>query len=145
MDDEIMMRKRSCILWALTPVLLLPACKQEVPAPNLIRPVRAATVADAEGLSGRSFPGRAKATEETNLSFRVAGPLIARPVNVGSNVVEGDIVARIDPRDFEVNLRNVQGQLEKANSRRDYAEKEYERAQRIRFDGCVYREDIGRA
>jgi RND family efflux transporter MFP subunit len=69
---------------------------------------------------------------EVNLSFRVGGPLISRPVDVGDMVEAGDIVASIDPRDFEVRLESVRGQLERAKAALDYGQTEYDRILRIR-------------
>ena len=52
-------------------------------------------------IASRSFTGRAVAGQEVNLSFRVAGPLIELPVSVGDAVKQDDIVARIDPTDYQ--------------------------------------------
>jgi len=79
----------------------------------------------------RSFPGLASASTEVNLSFRVGGPLISRPVDVGDEVEAGDVVARIDPNDFEVRLEGVRGQLERAKAAQAYAQTEYDRIARI--------------
>ena len=90
----------------------LTACEQEVAQKvSLPRPVHAQRVADVSDLVERSFPGRAKAENEVNRSFRVSGPLIALPANVGDKVEKGDVLARIDPRDYEVILRNAEAQL----------------------------------
>ncbi len=102
---------------ALLPAVFLIGCEEETTSQQIIRPVRAIKVSDAAQLTGRTFPGRAKAHNEVNLSFRVAGPLITRPVNVGDVVKEGVVLARIDPRDFEVNLRNVQAHLQQAKAK----------------------------
>jgi multidrug efflux pump subunit AcrA (membrane-fusion protein) len=90
--------------------------KEESSKKPVVRPVKAVRVADPSGLSNRAFPGRAKATQEVDLSFRVSGPLITRPVNVGDEVKKGQVLATIDPRDFEVDLRNVRGQLQRARA-----------------------------
>ncbi len=67
---------------ALLPALFLAGCGQEeAPEQSVVRPVRAIKVGNAAEFRQRSFPGRAKATQEVELSFRVAGPLITRPVN----------------------------------------------------------------
>jgi multidrug efflux pump subunit AcrA (membrane-fusion protein) len=66
-------------------------------------------VGDATEISRRNFPGRANAAKEVELSFRVNGPLITFPASVGDKVAQGDVLARIDPRDFEVQQRNVEG------------------------------------
>jgi len=81
-----------------------------------IRPVRAIQVAAVTEINGRSFPGRARATQEVNLSFRVSGPLNEFPVKVGDQVTQGETLARIDPRDFEVTVENAQGALGRAQA-----------------------------
>ena len=66
-----------------------------------------------------------------DLSFRVGGPMISRPVNVGDEVKTGQLVARIDPRDYEVQLRTVQGQLANAIAVRKRAQSDLDRLLRI--------------
>ena len=117
--------------FALLSPLLVGGCAQEEPEKTVIRPVRAVKVEDYAGLKGRGFPGRAEATQEIDLAFRVSGPLITRPVNVGDEVKQGDVVARIDPRDFEVNLRNVQAQLAEAKAAFERARGDFRRQKNI--------------
>ncbi|MCZ6860476.1 MAG: efflux RND transporter periplasmic adaptor subunit [Alphaproteobacteria bacterium] len=110
----------------------LSACDSEpVAKKENVRPVRAMQITDASAYHQRRFPGKAKAHKEVNLAFRVSGPLVARPVNVGTAVKAGTVVARIDPRDYEVRLRIVQGQLASTRSKLRFAESEYKRAIRI--------------
>ncbi len=94
--------------------LLMAGCGEEETGPveEVIRPVLAMKVGDATEFVGRSFPGRAKAVQEVDLSFRVSGPLITRSADVGDEAQEGEVLARIDPRDFEVRRSNVEAQLE---------------------------------
>lgn len=106
---------------------LLTGCGEEAPEKTIIRPVLAVKVGDFTGLQVRGFPGRASATQEIDLAFRVGGPLITRPVNVGDLVEQGDVVARIDPRDYEVNLSNVQAQLAEAKATLARARSDYQR------------------
>ena len=113
-------------------VLLLAGCeKEQVEEKKIIRPVRAITVGDFATFRQRQFPGTAKATQEIDLSFRVSGPLITRPVNIGDEVKVGDVVARIDPRDFEVQLNNAKGKLAKEVANAKRAQSEFEREMRI--------------
>ena len=118
------------------PILLLifvfPGCQEEIPLKEMIRMVRAVQVSDPGEFAQRWFPGQAKATQEVDLAFRVAGPLIKFPVNVGDEVPKGQELARIDPRDFQVELRNVQGQLEREKAVLKRAEADYERVVRIK-------------
>ena len=112
--------------------LLLQACeKEQLEDKNIVRPVRAMKVTDVGEIKERTFPGIAQATQEVELSFRVSGPLITLPVNVGDSVKKDDILARIDPRDFEVSLNNVRGQLDKALANAKRAQSEFDREMRI--------------
>lgn len=99
-------------LCAAISVPLLAGCSEPPPAEkDIVRPVRAMQVADTSGIKGRKFPGRAEAAEEVEVSFRVSGPLITLPVKVGDEVEQEQVIGRIDPRDFEINLKNVEAQL----------------------------------
>ena len=53
-----------------------------------------------------SFPGRAQASREATLFFRVSGPLINVNVKPGDTVKKGQVLMRIDPRDY---VRRVAG------------------------------------
>jgi RND family efflux transporter MFP subunit len=123
-------------LFLLFPVGLLTGC-EEAPLEEPIRPVLATKVGDVEGFQRDRFPGRAKAKEETNLSFRVNGPLITRVVNVGDVVQAGGLIAQIDPIDYEVALENMKGRLDKAQADLVFAKGEYKRAQ------TIFKEDPG--
>ncbi len=114
-----MIYKLRDIALVLLPVVLLSACDSEsetAKKSEVIRPVKAVKVGDPTTLTRGSLPGRAKATREVNLAFRVAGPLITFPVEVGDKVETGTVLARIDPRDFDVRLRNAAARLEGARS-----------------------------
>jgi RND family efflux transporter MFP subunit len=88
-------------LWFLAGFGLTIACSSEEPVSEIVRPVISITVADAEGFRASTLPGRAKAAQEANLAFEVSGKLIDRPVDVGSKVRRGQVVAALDPRDFQ--------------------------------------------
>jgi RND family efflux transporter MFP subunit len=132
--EEIGMgRMKSALLAALVVATTFPVglggCRRAPEEAAPVRPVRAIRVGDATQLTRRVFPGRAKAAREVDLSFRVAGPLVARPVDVGDDVVAGQELATIDPRDFEVRLRSTQAQLEEARAVQRRSADEFERAQ----------------
>jgi RND family efflux transporter MFP subunit len=126
--------KKSMVVLAvfIVTVVFLLGCQKEVEVEYVPRSVRAMQVGDVAGISQRWLPGRASASQEVNLSFRVSGPLIELPVNVGDEVDAGQLLARIDPRDFEVNLRNAEGQYSKAEAALQFAEAEYGRVVRVR-------------
>lgn len=114
------MKYRSFLIAGLiVPGLLLLGCQKEEAKPEIIRPVRAIKIAGDAGFAGRSFPGRAEATTELNLGFEVAGTIIARPVNKGDKVKRGQILARLDPRDFKNELAAAAAQRDRDRAYRD--------------------------
>ncbi len=100
-----------CSLLALT----LAGCSEPAAEPA-VRPVRAIKVGDVEAIQGRWYPGRAEAAGIVELSFRVSGPLVALPVRVGEALKTGDLIAAIDPSDFQTAVDLAKGNLERARS-----------------------------
>ncbi len=115
---------------------LLTGCEEPIEKPS-IRPVIATRVGSPEELIERTFTGQAKPSQEVNLAFRVQGPLVALPIAVGDEVKKGDVIAKIDPRDYEVNLRNVQGSLQRGRAELKRAEADLRRLTN------VYKQDPG--
>ncbi len=126
------MRNFTGLFFSILLVLFLIGCEKEVPQKEMVRSVRAIKVTSPDELSKRWFPGQAKATQEVELSFRVAGPLVDFSVDVGDRLTRNRVVAKIDPRDFQVDLRNAKGKLEEANAVLERAQADYDRVVRIR-------------
>ena len=118
-------------------VLLISGCDQGPQDTGAAEPrlVIAQKVLDASGLLERTFPGRAKASQQVNLSFRVSGPLITLPVAVGDKVKAGDVLARIDPNDFQARVNTLEGELDTARAQASLAQKEYVRGIEIDAKG----------
>jgi multidrug efflux pump subunit AcrA (membrane-fusion protein) len=103
------------LISALCSVLM--ACSGEPEnKPEVIRPVVAVQVGDAKSLTGRIFPGRAKAANEVNLSFDVAGTLNERPVNIGDAVKKGQLIAALDSRDYASTVKQARASYQEALS-----------------------------
>ncbi len=129
-----MKNKSILLLLLMTTLLALVACseKKEI-TKDEVRPVKALKLADAEPFGGRWFPGKATAVQEANLSFRVSGRVEQIPFNIGAEVRQGDLLARLDPQDYQVELNNAKAQMSKASAGLDLAESEYARVARV-FD-----------
>ena len=116
----------------IMPVLLsvlAAGCTAEPPEKEEpVRPVKAYQVADVGQQRTRSFPGRARAHNEVDLSFRVPGQLIELPNDlVGQKFKAGDTIARLDPRDYEVSVDDVRGKLQRAEASARRAQSDYQR------------------
>lgn len=98
----------------------LAGCGEEVVVERepVVRPVQTMVVG-GEGVQRLSFPGSVQASDRAELSFRVAGPLIELPVNAGDLIPRGQLLARLDPRDFEIAVAEARASLVKAEA--DYA------------------------
>lgn len=110
--------------------LLLISCGKKEPEKaeaKAVRPIKLMAVDSALSGQTRKLPGTVRATDRVDLAFQVAGPLIELPVKEGQRVKKGDLLARIDPQDYETNLRNAQGSIAKAKAAVDYAVAEYKR------------------
>ena len=75
--------------------LVVAGCKQEAKTPEPVRPVLS-TVIEPVASGSTLAVGTVQPRYEANLGFRVLGRLIARPVNVGDLVAEGQTIAAID-------------------------------------------------
>lgn len=82
-----------------------------------IRPVKVIYLKGLAPIETRSFPGVVQATRETDLAFRVGGPLIEFDVIIGQRVEKGDVIARIDPRDFRVNVMRLSAVIDEARAK----------------------------
>ena len=107
--------------WLLIAVLvvLLARCNGngEVDQGDDARPVRLHVVGASEALGARHFIGRVDAISTVDLSFQVGGKLTRLPVQQGTVVAAGELIAALDPADYRLAVREAELQLEQA--RRD--------------------------
>ncbi len=94
-------------------LLLRPAPTQEESSTGVTvaRPVRVVKTETSEPIERQDFPGVTKELRESKLAFRVSGPLCLLDVKLGQRLAEGDVIARIDPRDFELAVARVEAGL----------------------------------
>ena len=101
-------------------------CSEAPATVTPVRPVLSLLVGDASGFSDRRFPGQARAAQELNMAFEVPGRLIERAVDVGSTVQQGDLLASLDPRDFEADFASARANEAKARADALRADKLFE-------------------
>lgn len=109
------MKAASTVL-SLLGVILVAACSRPEPLPEPIRKLRVIEVGAVSDLRNGQLPGRARSAAEVDLAFDVSGTLIERPVSIGTMVAEGDLIARLDPRDFQANARAAEAAARNALS-----------------------------
>ena len=79
----------------------------------------------------KSYAGDVQAKQQTALSFRVGGQIIERYVDVGDHVKVGQVLARLDVKDAELQLQAAQAQLKSAQSNAQIAQDEVKRFQQL--------------
>jgi RND family efflux transporter MFP subunit len=114
------MKTRFVVAGAIASALVVAGCKQEVQAPEPVRPVLS-TVLHPAATGSTMAVGTIQARYETNLGFRVLGRLVARPVNVGDLVAEGQTIAAVDPTALELAVRSAKADLSKAEALLEHA------------------------
>ncbi len=79
-----------------------------------VRPARIFKVqTDVDALT-RRFVGKVDASQTVDMSFEVSGLLATLPILEGQPVIEGSVLASLDPSNFELKLREAKVQLELA-------------------------------
>lgn len=73
----------------------------------------------SEGFVGRTVvaQGSLAADEEASISFNVPGRIVALNVDLGSNVGQGSVVARLDPSDYQLKVQQAEAALVQARVR----------------------------
>ncbi len=120
------------------PLAALVGCEEEPEAVEVVRPVRAMRVQDASALLNQWYPGVAKATQETDLAFEVSGKLIERPVFIGDEVKAGQVLARLDDRDY-------QNDVGVAKAESDRAKAQFDRIEKAAKSGAVAQQELTNA
>lgn len=115
----------------LLPVLLA-ACGSEPAPKDLPRRVAMLVVAVGNADEVVNYSGEVRPRIESALSFRVGGKIAARLVQVGDTVKAGQVLARLDPADVELNAAAARAQLAAAESERTLAKAEVERYRELR-------------
>jgi RND family efflux transporter MFP subunit len=94
---------------------LLLGCKQEAPVAPLTR-VRAVTVEVTEFAPQIGLTGVIAAQIQSEVSFRVAGKISQRLVNVGDHVKADQVVARLDPDEQQADLLAAKAGVQSAEA-----------------------------
>ena len=107
---------RSCGILLTLGCWLLPAASRST-RPWQARPVRTVVVDPKPIHDDRQAVGEVKPRYESDLSFRVAGKLVSRLVDVGAAVKQGDILATLDVQDYQNRLRSAEADVGRRRGR----------------------------
>lgn len=124
---------------SLVCILLVAGCgrSEDAVTPVGPRPVKLFRVEDNIGEVLRRFPASIDASQRAELSFRVSGRLLELPVREGDVVTEGQMIARLDPTDYQLAVDDRQAVF-------DNTQRNFERARELVEDGNISRLDFDR-
>lgn len=119
--------------------LLLQGCAKQVEevGPSPVRPVKIFTVEGGTSQVLRNFPGVIDASQQADVAFRVSGQLQQMLVREGDQVSESQVLARLDPTDYEIVVEDREATFENAASN-------FERAKELIVDGNISKLDYDR-
>lgn len=131
--------RKSRILAAVLIAAALTGCGKKAPPTAQTRPVRAVTVQHSPDGETVSLTGQVRARDEVSLSFRLAGRMIERPVQVGDTLKAGQMVALLDPQNQQNALQSAQANLAAAEAALTEARLTFARQQELLKGGWTPR------
>ncbi len=132
------MNKLSIFVIALVGVLLISGCaSDEIVKKEIARPVKSLVIGENSDPEGKGFPGITKENQQSEISFRVGGPIIKYNVVEGARIKKGDLIAEIDPRDFRIDVQS-------SEARYNQTKAESDRFYRLWKKGSVAKNDYDR-
>ena len=116
---------------------LLVACSRPAPPEEPLRAVRVLTVGVANFSSGYEFSGEVRAQTESRLGFRVGGKIIRRQAELGQRVRAGQVLAQLDPWDYQLAADGAMAQLRAAATNRDLAAADFKRYKELKDQNFI--------
>ncbi len=131
-------RRLAVLLWPIALGLVGTACDKK-PDPQKehasARPVLVAPVRFSQQAQTREFVASIRPRVETDQGFRVAGKVVKRFVDLGQRVKAGDMLARLDEADLELQKEQVDAEFAAARVALEQASADERRAVKLRRDG----------
>jgi len=121
----------------LASVALLAACSRPAPLEEPVRSVKLLTVGVGALQSSLEYSGEVRARVESRLGFRVAGKIVQRQAELGQHVRAGQVLAQLDPRDYQLAADAARAQLASATTQRDLAAADFKRYQALKDQNFI--------
>jgi len=140
------MRSLFVVLVAAAAALTLGSgCGEKPVEEPVLRPVRTERVFATGAERVRAFSGTARAGQEARLSFRVGGSIRRVAVAVGDRVARGDLIAALDPADYDIRVQDARAALARDRAALRKAQGDYERVRQLWENKNASRADLDQA
>ncbi|QCI11960.1 efflux RND transporter periplasmic adaptor subunit [Pseudomonas putida] len=90
--------------------------EEQTEGPTVVRPVKLFTVTSQSLNQLRRFPAQLRASDEVAMAFRRGGHLRALPVKDGQSVKKGQLLAEIDDKDLQLQVKDRQSKFDLARA-----------------------------
>lgn len=119
--------------WCTLLALSLTGCGQEqTQAPDIPpRAIKHMTIGQIAGHDSRLLAGVVKAGTSSNVAFEIKGQIVELKAKVGDVVKDGQLLARLDPKPFELEVRKAQLTLDQANASLVDAQQKYTQTKKL--------------
>ena len=117
--------------------VLLAACSQSAPPEEPVRAVKVITVGTAAFSSAHEYAGEVRAQVESRLGFRVGGKIIKRQAELGQRVKAGQVLAQLDPQDYQLAADAARAQVTAAQTNRDLAAADFKRYKELKDQNFI--------
>jgi len=124
--------------------LILSACSRPAPTEEPVRAVKLVTVSLSNIGSSAEFAGEVRARVESRLGFRVAGKLVRRQAEPGQRVRAGELLAQLDPQDYQLAADAARAQVSAASTNRDLAAADFKRFKDLREQNFISSAELER-
>lgn len=110
------MKKWSIPMIIVMSIAILSACSDRKVEKKKTPMVKTDTVAIYGNALETSYPGRVKSSKEASLAFKVSGNISRLPAREGAFVRKGQLLAAMDPRDYQLQLDATTAEYEDIKS-----------------------------
>lgn len=116
---------------------LLAACSPAEAPPEPVRAVKLMTVGAAPLQSRQEYAGEVRARVESRLGFRVAGKIVQRQAALGQRVQAGQVLAQLDPQDYQLAAAAARAQVSAAQTQHALAAADFKRFAQLKEQNFI--------
>lgn len=126
------------ILGGIYAVFFLDWGKKQIEEPVPVRPLKMIRIGQTSLPPVREYPGKMTAKDTVALAFQVEGQIVEFPILKGQQVQKGDLLAKLDDRDYKNRYNSAKAQYEQTKV-------QLERVRKAVESGAVSRTDLTNA
>jgi RND family efflux transporter MFP subunit len=126
----------------------LTACQKEAPPPKeVIRAIKTIKIEERASGHTRKFSGVVEPVDKSSLSFEVDGNVQDVLFDVGQEITQGEVIATLDPKTFNLDLDAAKAKLRRARAQLKEKDAEYKRYRLVNKEspGAVSQSEVDQA